>query len=51
MNMIEPHELVLMHDGQAFRVNQEKYRYVQEHGLLLGDAWVRGILEDIKEPA
>jgi hypothetical protein len=50
VNLIEPHELVLMENGQAHRVDIEKARYIEEAGILLGSAWVEGILEDIAEP-
>jgi predicted ATPase len=50
VNSIEPHELVLMENGQAYRVDGEKARHIQEAGILLGSAWVEGILEDIAKP-
>ncbi len=50
VNLIEPHELVLMENGQAYRVDGEKARQIQEAGILLGSAWVEGILEDITKP-
>jgi hypothetical protein len=38
-----------MENGQAHRVDIEKARYIEEAGILLGSAWVEGILEDIAE--
>ncbi|GBC76030.1 hypothetical protein HRbin07_00223 [bacterium HR07] len=50
INLIEPEELVLMKDGQAYRVDPENADKIQEAGILLGSAWVEGFLEHFGKP-
>jgi predicted ATPase len=50
VNLIEFEELILMKDGQAYRVDPEKADKIKEAGILLGSAWVNGFLEHFSKP-
>ncbi|MDW8110270.1 MAG: ATP-binding protein [Candidatus Bipolaricaulota bacterium] len=50
VNSIEIEELILMKDGQAYRVDPEKADKIEETGILLGSAWVGGFLEHFSKP-
>ncbi|MBI1742123.1 AAA family ATPase [Candidatus Acetothermia bacterium] len=49
VNMIEPNELILMQDGQAYRLDPEKADKIREAGILLGSAWTSDFLEAAKK--
>lgn len=51
VNWIEPEELVLMKEGQAYRIDPEEADEIKEVGILLGSAWVEGFLDPPIKPS